>query len=514
MTSIIFPTPPQAYNQQYLTQVLQQIKGGFQSVDQSIASPAVINNVTRNGYWVQPFINVQADYNASGVGGTMQDAEINAAIAAANESGRQLWFPPGDYDFASPLDTITKNGVSVEGAGQNSTRLRCWATSGNSLTFTGQFPAIRNLTLWPILWKSSGYEVSFEGTYRGLIENVLSQYHHNAFNIESCAQPEIRSCTTLFAHGDQHINMIGSALEPVSGLFIAGHSSNNAHPVTDTTYKAFGPGQSFTEGQFTDENNYCWQCVQSGTTAGSGTLTPPMSYSYVWAGAAGNVTHGSAAFRMLSTTTLAGCRMDSFAYSLSIARSAFINGAYGFAMTDGAATGSSYPKWMASDDLQADHCFFAGVHASGGIDINLGVKAWIGSTLAGNGITLVPGFRGSFKMLGARVSGNLQNGMYMGAGIDNMIGYCQFSENSSSSFGTYNDIVIDSGVSAFDISHNRFGSEDGGTPNTAYVGCLVVSGASDDYIISHNRGRDLSSGLTVFDGGTGVNKVVANNLYG
>ena len=514
MTNIVFPTPPAAYSQQFITQVLQQIKGGFQSVDGSIASPAIIDRITRNGYWVQPFINVQADHGASGVGGTMQDAEINAAIAEANETGRQLWFPPGDYDFALPLDPITTSGVSIEGAGQNSTKLRCWATSGNSITFTGQFPAIRNLTLWPISWKSSGYEVSMEGTYRGLIENVLSQYHCNAFNIQSCAQPEIRSSTTLYAHGDQHINMIGTAPLPVSGLFISGHSSNNPHPVGDTSFKAFGFGQSFTEGQFTYENNYCWQCVQSGTTAGSGTLVPPMTDSYTWTLGGGNVTHGSAVFRMLSSTTLAGVRMDSYAYSLSIARSAFINGAYGFAMTDGAATGSSYPKWMASDDLQTDHCFFAGVHASGGIDLNLGVKAWIGSTLAGNGITLATGFRGSFKMLGARVSGNLQNGMYMGAGIDNMVAYCQFSENSSSAFGTFNDIVVDAGVSAFDISHNRFGSEDGGTPNTAYVGCLVVGGASDDYIITHNRGRDLASGLTVFDGGTGVNKVVANNLYG
>jgi hypothetical protein len=66
------------------------------------------------------------------------------------------------------------------------------------------------------------------------------------------------------------------------------------------------------------------------------------------------------------------------------------------------------------------------------------------------------------------------------------------------------------GVSDFTISGISAGSYDPTTPSNTY-GIVVSSGASDRYIITNNRVHGNSSG-GVIDNGTGVNKIVSNNL--
>src|SRR5690606_6974920 len=135
------------------------------------------------------------------------------------------------------------------------------AASGDTLRFTGQFPSVRDLTLWPLAWKTSGHEISFEGNYRGAIEDVLIQYHFNGIQIFGSAQPSIKNCTLLFSHGEKHVVMTGSASAPCSGLFIDGLSTNNNYPLVTTTYKAWATSTAFTAGEYTYVNGYCWQCV-------------------------------------------------------------------------------------------------------------------------------------------------------------------------------------------------------------------------------------------------------------
>lgn len=474
----------------------------------TLTTPAVIGRITRNGHWVTPYINAQADHGASGIGGEDQTSAIANAIKEANETGRELIFPPGYYD-AVYFPEITTSGVSIRGHGQNATYIRHTASSGSTLRFTGQFPSVRDLTMWPLAYKSSGAEIEFLGTYRGSIENVLSQYHYNAFNIISCAAPQIVGSTTLYAHGDAHIAMSGSAGAVGAGLYVDRHSANNPWPVDPTSFKAWALSTSYTAGQFFYENSWCWVCTVGGTTAGSGALAPDTSSSYSWA--INDVTHGSARFRALCRTNMSGILQDSYAYSVTIAGSHFINGAYGYAMLDSANTGTSYPQWMTSFDLETDHAFFAGVLALGGLTIDLGAGAWIGSTLAGNAVTLASAFKGSFNMIGARVAGNLQHGVYMGAGEDNSILGCRFTGNGASASGVFSDILVDAGVSDWNASFNTFGSENG-VGATALYGVNIASGASNNYTVAHNRAQGLTSGQTVSDGGTGTSKSIFRNL--
>lgn len=477
----------------------------------TLTTPAIIGRITRNGHWVTPYINVQADHGASGIGGEDQTTAIANAIKEANETGRELIFPPGYYDFTY-LPEITTNGVGIRGHGQNATYLRHTGAAGDTLRFENQFPSVSDLTLWPLAWKS-GYEIRFDGCYRGKIENVLLQYHNNGILITDCATPKIEGVTELYANGVAHNYIQGTASVGTYGIFIDRMITNNPFPLAYGNYSAWGLGKSFTAGEVTHENGWCWQCVTSGTTAGSGTISPPTSNSYDWTLAAGNQTHGSAVFRAVQRVNLFGVLMDSYAYSLSLAKVGLINGAYGLGILDSANTGSSYPMWIDADSLQTDHAFFAGVAAFGGLDLNLGAKCWIGSTLNGNGVQLESAFKGCFKMIGARVAFNAHNGLaVLGSGRkDVLVAYNQFTGNGVSNPGTFHGAYFAPGSTHFDVSHNIFGSENGLGVNYTASGVFVDAGASDHYTIAHNMGVDIT-GETVSDGGAGISKSIFHNL--
>lgn len=68
--------------------------------------------------------------------------------------------------------------------------------------------------------------------------------------------------------------------------------------------------------------------------------------------------------------------------------------------------------------------------------------------------------------------------------------------------GGYPIIVVKPGAEHFNITGNTFG---GNFPTNSVV---VQAGASDWYIIAHNNWN----GIPISDGGTGTNKIVANNL--
>lgn len=478
----------------------------------TIETPAIIGRITRNGHWVTPFINVQADHGASGVAGEDQTTEVAAAVQEANETGRELIFPAGIYDVTT-IPEISTNGVIVRGHGQNATYIRHTSTTGSTLKFTNQFPQVRDLTLWPTVWKTgTSCEIEFDGCYRGVIEDVYFQYHNNGILLNNCATPAINGCTMLYAHGGYNIKLVGTAAVGTFGTYIDHLITNNQVYVAYGVYRAWTLSTAFTAGEVTVANGYCWQCITSGTTAGSGTLTPPTSNSYDWTLAAGNVTHGTAVFRAFQSDSLAGILMDNYAYSLSMKTVGLINGVYGVRMTDTANTGSSYPMWIASSDLQIDHAFTAGVFLEAGLDVNLGTGAWISSTIVGAGITVGSSFQGVFKMLGGRIAFNGATGILIGGGEDYQISHNAIIGNGTLSTGTYNGIFVVADVEDFDISHNVFGDENGLGTNYTYAGIIVDTGSSDNYVIAHNRGRGLSSGLTVIDGGTGVDKSVFHNL--
>lgn len=77
---------------------------------------------------------------------------------------------------------------------------------------------------------------------------------------------------------------------------------------------------------------------------------------------------------------------------------------------------------------------------------------------------------------------------------------------------TYSDIAVDAGVSYFTIQGNQCSNTGWSYSTTPQCHVLVAVGGSDHYSIQGNLAIGAAGTANFSDGGTGVNKVVANNV--
>lgn len=164
------------------------------------------------------------------------------------------------------------------------------------------------------------------------------------------------------------------------------------------------------------------------------------------------------------------------------------------------------------DDLECDHTLYGAVFDGG--NVIQSTNGFYGSTLGGNGVTFTGNFTGNAQFTNNDIRGNSQNGVLLNGGTDIVFTGGVIGNNSQQSHGVFNGITVGSGVSRFTITGVRSGAIDQGSgtpsPHQAF-GILVAAGPSNQYLITgNNLTGNFYGGLG--DGGTGTNKVVANNL--
>lgn len=449
-------------------------------------------------------------FGATGNVGDNQTAAINNAIAVINTDGGELRFEYGYYSYNS-LNAVTKSGAVVSGIGPNSTFMVHMDTSGNGWTMSGSFQAMRNITFNPFVWKTTGYELDITGAYRTIVDNCLFQYHNDGIKITRVATPTIRGCTFLYSHGTANIDFRASTLADAAfGLVLEDLVFNNPAPYTpEGAYRAFGTSTPFTAGEYTYSNNWIWQCTSSGTTAGAGVLTVDSSNSTNWLTI--SVAHGGAEFRALARVNQTHVRHGSYAYSIEGKGVRFLAGGISLYMDNDVGIAGSVPYWNVWDNLESDHAFFAGISAVAGSGITLGSNCWIGATLNGPGISTATSFLGPLYVIGVRIASSAHSGISFLAGSNLVVADCVFSDNGNQIVGSFNDISIGAGISHFKIHDNTFGSEGSVALNTVGYGCFIAVGASDYYSVHDNTGFGVINS-TIFDGGTGTNARVVDNI--
>lgn len=149
--------------------------------------------------------------------------------------------------------------------------------------------------------------------------------------------------------------------------------------------------------------------------------------------------------------------------------------------------------------IVCNKCWAAASHGSAGMLFNSANARYL------NGITIQNSI----------IRANQQHGIYLEAGNNIILDSNQVCNNSGSSSGTYHGIVVQAGVTNFQITNNVSGlcgydAALGASNNQGY-GILIATGASDKYVVTGNRAPSNVTG-GVSDGGTGSNKSVANNV--
>lgn len=163
------------------------------------------------------------------------------------------------------------------------------------------------------------------------------------------------------------------------------------------------------------------------------------------------------------------------------------------------------------DTSTADGIVFSGTGSMGSIQFFGGTSNSNGN----NGVNIGSGLTISgVKFIGMEFAVNGQTGATIQSGVDVYFIGCDFNSNSTSAANTYSGIQVAADVSAFRVigcTSGAGGWTGLGIANNQRYGMDVSAGTSDAYIITLNVwNANATGGLN--DGGTGVNKIVANNL--
>lgn len=137
-----------------------------------------------------------------------------------------------------------------------------------------------------------------------------------------------------------------------------------------------------------------------------------------------------------------------------------------------------------------------------------------GSSNSGNGLSIIgAGTITGLDFNSFRAYTNGLNGFKVTAGANMTFNNCRACGNSALADNISDGMIISAGVSKFQITGGRYGMADGfeAVPNRQRNGIIVSVGASNNYMITNvDATNNATAGVS--DGGTGVSKVVTNNL--
>lgn len=110
-----------------------------------------------------------------------------------------------------------------------------------------------------------------------------------------------------------------------------------------------------------------------------------------------------------------------------------------------------------------------------------------------------------------QIKNNSFHGINVDSGINVFVNGGVVTGNSGAGSGTYHGVNFGAGAEKFSVIGTFAGAGHGFGASQGY-GVVVQSGSSDNYIISHIKGWGNVTGSVLDLGGTGTNKIVANNV--
>jgi len=444
--------------------------------------------------------------------------QVNAAIAAANAGtgAKRLLFRAGTYTFSAALTTITANNVVLEGEGDynGGTTFNFTTTTGNDITISGAHSGVRGVYFATTARKTSGYSVKLLG-FRSFVDQVRMDYVFNGVHVADGAT-EARIGTIHFRYllGTRGVLFGGTAGARCYRLVIDDIAADNPLPLTHPApsgVKTWATATAYSLNDMTLVNSKVYQCTTAGTSAGSGSGPSGIPGTGGSDAFSTTITDGTCVWKFVYDGDLKWIVQESYAYSLVVNKAALINGYTSFVQADAAATGTSYPTWATFWDLESDHPFDVGVLLERGEGFDAS-GPWISSSMRAQGMVFGANHRGEITVRGHRVFGNAKEGILHNAGPDNvLVTGGRVGDNSVLTADTYDGVAVAADATHFSYQGNFLGDSPSVAGNNQRYSLIVNTGASDYYVVADNIVQGSTTG-GVSDGGSGVNKRVANNV--
>ena len=454
---------------------------------------------------------------AAGNSAAANNTALTSAItAAAAFGGCEIRLPPGIIDI-TPFTITTTNSVTFVGLGMNPTNggttLRFNNATGNCITWVGGSfgGGLRNLCITSSVKMTSDFAVYISANASAVeIENVFISNVFDGIWVSDSSETVISNVELRYLLGIYGILGKGTVGNGVYGWRIDHLICDNPYPSTLVyPYTAtWAISTAFTLGKLINNNGNIYQCTTAGTSAGVGTGPSGIPGTTGVNAFTTTIIDGTAQWKFVCSNSLIWIDQDSYAYSLTIQKSACIDGAYGFTMKDAANTGSSYPTWAECFDLETDHNYFAGVSLEAGTGL-YDSSGWHGSVLDGNGVQIISPNRGDNLFTQCHIVGNWQHGILINSGpINTSIVGGGFYLNSQQAAGLFHNVATGINASGLTVTGAFIGKGPEGSGQAGY-GVFINTGNTNVIINGNVTVGNATGGINVTSSGS---IVVVNNL--
>lgn len=473
---------------------------------------------TLDGYGITdgsyPMKDLVRDYGADPTGATDSDTALSDAITA----GEPVTCPVGTFTFAGNHTITAKNNFAIIGSGNFNagTIFRFAQTTGDWLTISNcQHVLIKGIYFRPTAIRTAGYAIKLTGgSFFCRILGNRFDYGFNGVWVDQATECEVS--LNMFRHslGGENIRVGGDATSEVYRCEIHSNRADNPYP-----YSSPAPGDvitrtnslAVTQGQVAVFGGYIWQVTTAGTTAGSGTPSPPSS------SASGffddEVTDGTAGWKVACDDDLIHLLIDSFAYSIVTAHNAFLNGATTVKMTSSVATATdNRPKWLWMLPIESDHPYYTGINLEYGEGVWID-NSWIGSSIAGDGIEIAATFTGEAYIQSSRILANALHGIVRNSGPSAIgIHNNQIGSNSQAGSGTYHGIVLAASSRGTRITGNKIGQLPSGPTETQGYAISAGSNCDETNVTGNDLENNVTGAIAGLQNGVPTSVVVMSNV--
>lgn len=428
-------------------------------------------------------------------------AAIEAALAFVGSG--IVWFGKKTYRLGRAVVLSKLNSLTILGCGMfaSGTKLRlsgvvpqAFDVRGCSHTFIDNFYMAGQANSAAV---TSGWVLQFRQATDGTacfdvgFDNIRMDYAFNGVKVTGTGDCNIGKLRLRYMMGTRGVQIGGDATYGVYGTTIERLDADNpmprAHPGLSRVFltPAASRAQSLGDILYVPSTGRIYQCTTAGTSALVGGPTGAII--------TGTSTDGTAVW------TLCGGNMewlsqDTNAYSVRLKGAALLNGAAGMTMRH-TGGGADIPQWFFFDFLETDHPLSGGMVLQYGRGV-YGDKAWIGSTMAGNGVVEETTFGGEVVVQTVRIVGNAFHGWVHPAGPKHVILKAGIiAHNSVLASGTCSGFIADVNATDFMVGDIIGGDVLGFATTQAYT--VAISAGCDRYTLGNIQGFNEVGGAVL-----------------
>ena len=439
---------------------------------------------------------------------------ISNAILAANARPGVIYLGPAHRTTAN-VPQIQNHNISIIGRGPfNGGTI--WQLDGGGLidgprASNCQYTTIKDIWITGARAYTTGWGVRLSGCYRAAVQNVVVSSMGRGVEVDRCVLTylEQANCADNYGPFNHYAHGAGGTFNHAVKYRDSGGGTNFPLALVGNA-RSWAQNTAYVAGNVVLANGNFYQCLQAGTSAGSGTGPSGLPTTNIATLRTTPIADGSGSLLwVFAMPAHAMFRMGSWAHTFELLDCGALQGAEGLVVEDDAPASGSAPLFVRTQNLQIDHAVLRGIALRAGGAHRLHMT-FVTSIFGGTGIEIGSGVTGNVEFEGGEVFGTAQGGITLAGGGFSLVHGMQVATIGTDASGTRDCIEVAAGVTDFTISSCGLASTRD-APVTSRYGVSIGAGCDNYTVVGNRANRNLTGGF-LNTPGLAASRVFAGNI--